>query len=92
MNGLRLLNDYVLVQMEEVPEKKGSIYLPESVVEKEKRRLCKGIVRGCGKMVNPEIQRGQRCILDYYAGEEFMIDNVFYKIVKDENIVLIMEE
>lgn len=94
---IRPLGDKILVKVLEAEEKtKGGIILPDTT--KEERTEGKVVFVGPGKVlesgkVQPlEVKKGDRIIFGKYAGDEFVIDGDKYKILKESEILAILEE
>jgi len=81
------LKDRVFVKYSEEGEKTaGGLYIPESAKEKPQ----KGVVEAVGSEVK-EIKVGNTVLFDKYSGSKVNIDNVEYLIVKEEDILGIVE-
>jgi len=82
------LKDRVFVRYSEELEKtSGGIYVPD--VAKEKPQ--KGIVEAVGKEVN-EVKVGNTILFDKFSGSKISMDNVEYLILKEEDILGIIEQ
>lgn len=82
------LKDRVVVRFsdENVEKTAGGIYVPD--VAKEKPQ--KGIVEAVGKDVK-ELKTGNIVLFDKYSGSKIKVDDVEYLIVKEEDILGIIE-
>jgi chaperonin GroES len=81
------LKDRVFVKYSDEGEKTaGGIYIPESAKEKPQ----KGVVEAVGTEVK-EIKVGNTILFDKYSGSKVNIDNVEYLIVKEEDILGVIE-
>jgi chaperonin GroES len=81
------LKDRVFVRYSEEGEKTaGGIYIPDSAKEKPQ----KGVVEAVGSEVK-EIKVGGTILFDKYSGSKVNIDNVEYLIIKEEDILGIVE-
>lgn len=81
------LKDRVFVKYSDEGEKTaGGIYIPESAKEKPQ----KGLVEAVGSEVK-EIKVGSSILFDKYSGSKVNIDNVEYLIIKEEDILGIIE-
>lgn len=88
------LFDRVVVQpINERPEKIGNIILPESTKRPE---ICEVVALGSGKLdgkeVEFEVKIGDRVIFNKYSGSEFKLDNTMYTIIKEKDILAILEK
>lgn len=81
------LKDRVFVKYSEEAEKTaGGIYIPESAKEKPQ----KGIIEAVGSEVK-EIKVGDVILFDKYSGSKINIDNNEYLIIKEEDILGIIQ-
>lgn len=81
------LKDRVFVKYsEEVEKTSGGIYVPD--VAKEKPQ--KGVVEAVGKEVK-EVKVGNTILFDKFSGSKISMDNVEYLILKEEDILGIVE-
>jgi len=85
---IRPLKDRVVVRYSEEQEEKtaGGIYVPD--VAKEKPQ--KGTVEAVGSEVK-EVKAGNHVLFDKYSGSKIKIDNIEYLIVKEEDLLGIIE-
>jgi chaperonin GroES len=82
------LKDRVFVRYsEEIEKTSGGIYVPD--VAKEKPQ--KGIVEAVGKEVK-EVKVGNTILFDKFSGSKISMDNVEYLILKEEDILGIIEQ
>ena len=93
---IRLLADRVLVKrVEEKEQKRGNIVIPDTA--KEKPMEGKVIAVGTGKRDeegkrNPlEVKAGNRILFGKYAGTEIKIDNDEQVILREDEILGILE-
>ncbi|MBM3890933.1 MAG: co-chaperone GroES [Verrucomicrobia bacterium] len=94
--SIKPLGDRVLVQpLEEKETKKGGIIIPDTA--KEKPQEGKVIALGTGKLddkgkkVAFEVKKGDRVLIPKYGGTEVKIDEDTYLIMKEEDILGIVE-
>jgi len=90
------LNDRVLVQRtEELQMTKGGIYIPDTA--KEKPIEGKVIAVGPGKMsdqgarLTPTVKAGDRVLFSKYAGSEIKVEGQEYLMMREEDILAIIE-
>jgi chaperonin GroES len=85
---IRPLKDRVVVKYsdEEMEKTAGGLYVPD--VAKEKPQ--KGTVEAVGAEVK-EVKAGNTVLFDKYSGSKIKIDNVEYLIVKEEDLLGIIE-
>lgn len=83
----RPLKDRVFVKYsEELDKTSGGIYVPD--VAKEKPQ--KGVVEAVGKEVK-EVKVGNTILFDKFSGSKISMDNVEYLILKEEDILGVIE-
>ena len=81
------LKNRVFVKYSEEAEKTaGGIYIPESAKEKPQ----KGVIEAVGSEVK-EIKVGDVILFDKYSGSKINIDNNEYLIIKEEDILGIIQ-
>jgi len=95
--NVKPLNDRVLIRRsEEKEQKKGSLYIPETAKEKplEGKVIAVGAGRidEQGKLVPMSVKAGQRVLVGKYAGTEIKIDDIEHIIVREDEILGIIEE
>lgn len=90
------LYDRVLVKREETGEtRKGGIIIPDTA--KEKPLAGKVIAVGSGKVddngkhIAMEVKKGDRVLIGKYAGNEIKIGNVEHVIVREDEILGIIQ-
>ena len=91
---LKPLFDRVVVKpIKEKTEKIGNIILPESSKQPE---ISEVIALGTGKLDNKEVEFevkiGDRVIFNKYSGCEFIINNEVFTIIKEKDILAIIEK
>jgi chaperonin GroES len=83
------LGDNVLIQPEKVNKKTESgIFLPESVSEE---RPQQGKVIEIGESKDIKVKKNQKVIFKRYSGTEVKIEGEEYLIVKNEDILAVIE-
>ncbi|RCK79113.1 MAG: Heat shock protein 60 family co-chaperone GroES [Candidatus Ozemobacter sibiricus] len=94
--NLKPLNDRVIVKPKEALEKsKGGVILPDTA-SKEKPIEGKVIAVGPGKMTDNgnriplEVKKDQNVIFSKYSGTEIKIDDENYLILREEDILAII--
>ena len=93
---IRPLGDRVLVQpLKEQEVKKGGIIIPDTA--KEKPQEGKVIAVGTGKLddngkVIPfNVKKGDKVLMPKYGGTEVKIDDEDFQIVREEDILAVIE-
>jgi len=93
---VRPLGDRVLVKPLEVEEKKkGGIIIPDTAKEKPQEGKVIAVGRGKiteeGKVLPLDVKVGDKILFGKYSGNEIKIDDEDYLIVKEEDILAIVE-
>jgi chaperonin GroES len=90
------LNDRVLVKRtEELQVSKGGIFIPDTA--KEKPIEGKIVAVGPGKMsdagvrMTPTVKEGDRVLFGKYAGTEIKVEGEEYLMMREEDILAIIE-
>lgn len=93
--NVRPLQDRILVRrVEEVQKTKGGIIIPDSAKE---RPLEGNVVavgsgkRDDGKVIPMAVKQGDRVLFTKYAGTEIKVDGVDHVILREEEILGIVE-
>ena len=94
---IKPLQDRIIVKRIEEEEKtKGGIIIPDSA--KEKPMEGQVIAVGSGKVLDngtkqpPEVKEGDRILFGKYAGTEVKIDGVEHLIMREDDILGIIEK
>ena len=93
---LRPLHDRVVVErLEEREAKKGSIIIPDTAKEKpqEGRVIAagNGKVTDDGKRLPLDVKMGDRVLFGKYSGSDVKIDDKEYLIMREEDILAILD-
>ena len=93
---IRPLHDRLLVErLEEQEVKKGGIIIPDTA--KEKPQEAKVIAVGNGKVTNEgkkiplDVKAGDKILFGKYSGSEVKIDDKEYLILREEDVLAILE-
>ncbi|MCM8819059.1 MAG: co-chaperone GroES [Candidatus Omnitrophica bacterium] len=94
---IRPLGDRVVVEPLEAEEKtKGGIILPDTAKEKPQEgkvvAVGKGKVNEKGELVPIEVKVGDKVLYGKYSGTEVNIDDKQYIILREDDILAIVEE
>jgi len=94
---IRPLGDRIVVEPLEAEEKtKGGIILPDTAKEKPQEgkvvAVGKGKVGEDGKLVSMEVKVGDKVLYGKYSGTEITIDDKEYIILKEEDILAVVED
>jgi len=93
---IRPLHDRILVErLEEKEVKKGGIIIPDTAKEKpqEARVIAvgNGKVGDDGKKIPLDVKAGDKILFGKYSGSEVKIDDKEYLILREEDILAILE-
>jgi chaperonin GroES len=93
---VRPLHDQVIVQrLEEEEKTKGGIIIPDTAKEKpiEGKVIAVGAgrIKKDGTKIPLEVKKGNRVLYAKYAGTEVKIDGEEYLIMKEDDILAIIE-
>lgn len=94
---VRPLYDRVLIKrLEKGEEVRGGIIIPDTAKEKplegEVIAVGKGKLLDDGKLQKPEVKKGDRVLVGKYSGKDINIDDVEYLIVREDEIIGIIEK
>jgi chaperonin GroES len=83
-------------RIEEEEKSKGGIIIPDTAKEKpmegEVIAVGKGKILENGKKQPPEVKAGDRILFGKYAGTEVKIDGVEHLIMREEDVLGIIEK
>ncbi len=93
---VRPLHDRILVKREDEGEEKiGGIIIPDTAKEKPQRgkvvAVGNGKVLEDGKKAPLDVKAGDRILFGKYSGSEVKIDNEEYLILREEDVLAILE-
>ena len=93
---LRPLQDRILVQRVKEEEKtKGGIIIPDTAQEKPAEgkivSVGKGKLDENGKRIAPEVKKGDRILFGKYSGTEVKVEGQEYLIMREEDVLGIIE-
>ena len=94
---VRPLNDRILVKrLEEEEMTKGGIIIPDSAKEKpaegEVIAVGKGKINDKGDRIKMDVKVGDRVLFSKYGGTEVKIDGVDHLIMREDDILAIVEK
>jgi len=94
---IRPLGDRILVKrLEEAEQKQGGIYIPDTAKEKptqgEVIAVGAGRILDDGKVQKLEVKVGDRILMGKYAGSEVKLDGDEFVILREENVLGILEK
>jgi chaperonin GroES len=91
------LQDRVLVEYTDEPEKSsGGLYIPDTAKEKPQEgkvvAVGPGKVTDDGKLKKVDVKPGDSVLFDKYSGSKIMINDKEYLIIRDDDILGILEK
>lgn len=95
---IRPLHDRVIVKRVEAAEEEmqGGIVIPDSAKEKPQEGLVvavgDGKVLDNGTKVGMSVQPGDKILFGKYSGSDVKIDNVEYLIMREDEVLGVLEE
>jgi chaperonin GroES len=94
--NIRPLHDRVLIRrLEEKEGKIGNIIIPDSAKEKPQQGEVKGVGSGKlspkGERFAPEVKMGDRILFGKYSGAEIKVDGEEYLILREDEILGVLE-
>jgi chaperonin GroES len=96
MVKIRPLGDRILVQrLEEEELIKGGIIIPDTAKEKPQRGLVKAVGLGRldddGKRIPLDVRDGDEILFGKYAGNEVTVDDEEYLIMREDDVLAVIE-
>jgi chaperonin GroES len=93
---IRPLHDRILVRREEEKEtKKGGIIIPDTAKEKPQEgkviAVGNGKVTDEGKKIPLDVKAGDKILFGKYSGSEVKLDDEEYLILREEDVLCILE-
>lgn len=92
----RPLGDRVLLRRVAAEKKHGSLYIPENSQEKPLEADVVAVGAGrfdeYGKLVPMSLKVGDRVLMGKYSGVEVKIDEVEHTIVREDEVLMVIEE
>ena len=93
---LKPLGDRIILKsLDKIEKTAGGIFLPDSAKEKpaeaEVVAVGPGQLNNNGQLIVPDVKIGDKVIYAKYAGTEVKVDGVDYIIVRNEDILGIVE-
>jgi chaperonin GroES len=94
---IRPLYDRILVKrVEEKEIRKGGIIIPDTAKEKpmeaEVVSVGKGKINEDGKVTPLDVKKGDRILIGKYAGTEIKIEDVEHLILREEEVLAVIEK
>jgi chaperonin GroES len=90
------LRDRIIVErVEEETTTAGGIIIPDSAKEKPQQGIIKAVGKGKvtedGTLLPMDVKVGDRILFGKYAGSEVKIDGIEYQIMREEDILGVLE-
>ena len=94
---VRPLHDRIIVQrIEEAEQRVGGIIIPDSAKEKPQQgkviAVGKGRIEKDGKVTPLDVKAGDTILFGKYAGQEIKIDGNEYLIMREEEVLGVIEK
>jgi len=94
---IRPLQDRVIVKrLEEEAKTKGGIIIPDTAKEKPVEGIVVAVGKGKttedGKLIKLDVKAGDRILFAKYSGTEVKIDGVEHLIIREDDILGIVEK
>lgn len=93
---IKPLADRILVERVEEEVKKGSIIIPDTAKEKPQQgkviAVGPGRIDDSGKRVPMEVKKGDLILFGKYSGNEIKIDDKEMLIMREEDVLAIIEK
>ena len=91
-----LYDRVLLKRLEEQEVKRGGIIIPDTAKEKPQEaeiiEVGKGRVNDEGKTIPLAVKKGDRVLIGKYSGTEVTVDGVEHIIVREEEILAVIEK
>ncbi len=94
---IRPLHDRILIKrLDEEEKSKGGIIIPDTA--KEKPQQGKVIAAGKGKILEngkvhpPDVKEGDKVLFGKYAGNEVKIDDEEYLLMREDDILAVIQD
>ncbi len=94
---IRPLHDRILIErVEEKDKTKGGIIIPDTAKEKPMQgkviAVGKGKVTENGEVIAPDVKEGDRILFSKYAGTEVKIDGKEHLIIREDDVLGIIDK
>ena len=94
---IKPLHDRILIERVEEEEKtKGGIIIPDTAKEKPVQgkviAVGKGKVAEKGQLIAPDVKKGDRILFTKYAGTEVKIEGKEHLIIREDDVLGVIEE
>ena len=94
--NVRPLHDRIIVQrIDEGEQKIGGIIIPDTAKEKPQQGKViaagKGKIKDDGKVVPMDVKKGDLILFGKYGGQEIKLDGQEYLIMREEEVLAVIE-
>ncbi len=94
---IRPLHDRIIVErLEEKEVTKGGIIIPDTAKEKPMEGKVIAVGEGkrddSGKRITPDVKKGDKILFGKYSGTEVKIERHEYLVIREEDVLGIIEE
>ena len=94
--NVRPLHDRIIVQrIDEGEQKIGGIIIPDTAKEKPQQGKViaagKGKIKDDGKVVPMDVKKGDLILFGKYGGQEIKLDGEEYLIMREEEVLAVIE-
>jgi chaperonin GroES len=94
---LRPLHDRIVVRRKEAKESvRGGIIIPDSAKEKPQEAEVIAVGEGkyddSGKRMKPDVKKGDTILIGKYSGTDIKLDDVEYTILREDEVLAIVEK
>jgi chaperonin GroES len=95
--NVRPLHDRIIVQrVEEEEQRVGGIIIPDTAKEKPQQgkviAVGKGRIEKDGKVTPLDVKKGDTVLFGKYAGQEIKLDGTEYLIIREEEVLGVIEK
>jgi chaperonin GroES len=95
--NVRPLHDRIIIErIDEGEQKVGGIIIPDSAKEKPQRgkvvAVGKGRIEKDGKVTPLDVKAGDTILFGKYAGQEIKVDGTEYLIIREEEVLGVIEK
>jgi chaperonin GroES len=95
--NVRPLHDRIIVErLEESEQRVGGIIIPDTAKEKPQQgkvlAVGKGRIEKDGKVTPLDVKAGDKILFGKYAGQEIKIDGSEYLIIREEEVLGVIEK
>ena len=93
---IRPLYDRIMVKRVEPKEQlRGGIIIPDTAKEKPMEAMVQAVGEGKfddnGKLIAPEVKKGDRVLFGKYSGSEIKLDGEEHLILREEDIMAVLD-